>query len=75
MLSRIGLFLLANFSVLAVLSVSARVLGLDRWLAEQGIQHVTLHATEAGRPLYEQLGFVEGNEMTLHTNKQMPRTL
>jgi heat shock protein HtpX len=37
MLSRIGLFLLANFSVLAVLSVSARVLGLDRWLAEQGM--------------------------------------
>ena len=37
MLSRIGLFLLANFSVLALLSVSARVLGLDRWLAEQGM--------------------------------------
>ena len=37
MLSRIGLFLLANFSVLAVLSVSARVLGLDQWLAEQGM--------------------------------------
>ncbi|MEM8843422.1 MAG: protease HtpX [Pseudomonadota bacterium] len=37
MFSRIGLFLLANFSVLAVLSVSARVLGLDQWLAEQGM--------------------------------------
>ncbi len=37
MFSRIALFLLANFSVLAVLSVSSRVLGLDAWLASQGI--------------------------------------
>jgi len=44
------------------------------WLAEQGIQHITLHATEVGRPLYEQLGFVEGNEMTLDTDKKVPRT-
>ncbi len=36
MLSRIGLFLLANFGVLAVLSVSMRVLGVDAWLAGQG---------------------------------------
>jgi heat shock protein HtpX len=35
MLSRIGLFLLANFGVLAVLSVSMRVLGVDAWLASQ----------------------------------------
>lgn len=35
------------------------------WLAERGIQHVTLHATETGRPLYEQMGFVESNEMRL----------
>jgi ribosomal protein S18 acetylase RimI-like enzyme len=35
------------------------------WLANQGIHKVTLHATEAGHPLYEQLGFVEGNEMHL----------
>jgi GNAT superfamily N-acetyltransferase len=35
------------------------------WLADQGITKVTLHATEAGRHLYEQLGFVEGNEMVL----------
>lgn len=37
MISRIGLFLAANFGVLAVLSVSSRVLGVDRWLAEQGM--------------------------------------
>ncbi|MDJ0779570.1 MAG: protease HtpX [Gammaproteobacteria bacterium] len=36
MLSRIGLFLLANFGVLAVLSISMRVLGVDAYLAEQG---------------------------------------
>ncbi len=37
MLSRIGLFLAANFGVLAVLSVSSRVLGVDQWLAEKGM--------------------------------------
>lgn len=36
MFGRIGLFLLANFGVLAVLSVSMRVLGVDAWLAGQG---------------------------------------
>jgi heat shock protein HtpX len=36
MLGRIGLFLAANFGVLAVLSISMRVLGIDAWLAEQG---------------------------------------
>ncbi len=37
MFSRIGLFLAANFGVLAVLSVSSRLLGIDAWLAEQGM--------------------------------------
>lgn len=36
-----------------------------QWLAEQGIRHVVLHATEMGRPLYEELGFVHSNEMRL----------
>ncbi len=36
-----------------------------KWLAEQGIQRVTLHTTEMGRPLYEELGFVDSNEMRL----------
>ena len=35
------------------------------WLAQRGVQHVTLHATEVGRSLYEELGFVPGNEMQL----------
>ena len=36
-----------------------------RWLAEQGIQVVTLHTTDMGQPLYEELGFVASNEMRL----------
>ena len=35
------------------------------WLAEQGIRRVELHTTGIGRPLYEELGFVDGNEMRL----------
>ena len=35
-MSRIVLFLLANFGVLAVLSVSMRLLGVDAYLAQQG---------------------------------------
>lgn len=35
------------------------------WLVERGMRRVTLHATEVGRPLYEQLGFEAGNEMRL----------
>ncbi|MBC8212323.1 MAG: protease HtpX [Gammaproteobacteria bacterium] len=36
MFSRLFLFLLANFGVLAVLSISMRLLGVDAFLAEQG---------------------------------------
>lgn len=36
MFSRLFLFLLANFSILGVLSISMRVLGVDAYLAEQG---------------------------------------
>jgi ribosomal protein S18 acetylase RimI-like enzyme len=35
------------------------------WLADRGVQRVTLHTTDAGKPLYEELGFVDGNEMRL----------
>lgn len=37
MFTRIGLFLLANFGVLAVLSISMRLLGVDQMLASQNI--------------------------------------
>ena len=43
-----------------------------QWLSERGIGKVTLHATEIGRPLYAQLGFVESNEMRL--DAQVPGT-
>ena len=36
-----------------------------KWLTERDIQRVTLHATEMGRPLYQELGFVDSNEMKL----------
>jgi GNAT superfamily N-acetyltransferase len=35
------------------------------WLAERDVHRVTLHATEEGRPLYQELGFVDSNEMQL----------
>ena len=37
MLGRVGLFLVTNFAVLAVLSISMRVLGIDQMLAAEGI--------------------------------------
>jgi len=36
-----------------------------RWLEGEDVQRVTLHTTEMGRPLYQELGFVAGNEMEL----------
>lgn len=33
------------------------------WCKEQGINRITLHASEFGRPLYESLGFKQTNEM------------
>jgi GNAT superfamily N-acetyltransferase len=36
-----------------------------QWLKEQGFKSVVLHASDAGRPLYEELGFVPTNEMRL----------
>ena len=35
------------------------------WMAERGVHYITLHTTEMGQPLYEELGFVAGNEMKL----------
>ncbi len=36
-----------------------------QWLTLQGIQVMSLHATETGKSLYEELGFVDSNEMIL----------
>lgn len=36
-----------------------------QWLKEQGFSSVALHASDAGRPLYQALGFVPTNEMRL----------
>lgn len=33
------------------------------WSAEAGIARISLHASDEGRPLYEQLGFAATNEM------------
>jgi predicted GNAT family acetyltransferase len=35
------------------------------WLREQGFRSVVLHASDAGRHLYETLGFQPTNEMRL----------
>jgi hypothetical protein len=36
-----------------------------QWLKEQGFSSVSLHASDAGRHLYETLGFIPTNEMRL----------
>ncbi len=40
------------------------------WLEQRGVGRVTLHATEDGRLLYAELGFVPGNEMQLSLSSQ-----
>jgi predicted GNAT family acetyltransferase len=36
---------------------------LMHWASQQGMDRVVLHASDAGRPLYEKLGFRPTNEM------------
>lgn len=38
---------------------------LIEWCRENGFESVALHASEAGRPIYEKLGFRQTNEMRL----------
>jgi len=35
------------------------------WCRDQGLRSVFLHASDFGRPLYEDLGFRQTNEMRL----------
>lgn len=39
------------------------------WCKQERIASVTLHASDAGRPLYESLGFVQTNEMRWQANE------
>lgn len=41
------------------------------WCREEGFVHVTLHASDKGRPLYESLGFESTNEMRLKLRDTM----
>jgi hypothetical protein len=34
-----------------------------RWAGKEQLDRLVLHASDAGRPLYERLGFVATNEM------------
>ena len=36
-----------------------------KWCQERGIHSIMLHASDAGRPLYEKLGFTARNEMRI----------
>ena len=38
------------------------------WSKNQSLDRILLHASEEGRPVYEKLGFVEGNEMRFLIN-------
>lgn len=41
-MKRVFLFVLTNIAILVVLSIAVRVLGLDRYLSEQGVDHASL---------------------------------
>ena len=41
------------------------------WCREEKFVHVTLHASDKGRPLYESLGFEATNEMRLKLRDTM----
>jgi GNAT superfamily N-acetyltransferase len=52
---------------------SALVRTMVRWASRRGYRRIFLHASKAGRPVYERLGFVAGNEMRLELPARRPR--
>lgn len=49
------------------------LLAIIEWCRVQGFGRVALHASQAGRPLYESLGFEPTNEMRLQINNSGSR--
>jgi GNAT superfamily N-acetyltransferase len=50
--------------------VASRIVrAMVRWATRRGYRRTFLHASHAGRPVYEKLGFVNGSEMRL----ELPR--
>lgn len=46
--------------------VASRLVGrMVRWAAARGYPRIFLHASSMGRPVYERIGFTEGNELRL----------
>jgi GNAT superfamily N-acetyltransferase len=48
---------------------------IEGWVDEQGYEAVALHASAAGRPLYEDIGFIPTSEMrklTRHADRHRP---
>lgn len=45
---------------------------LMKWATQSGYDRVVLHASDAGRPLYEALGFKSTNEMRWATARESP---
>ncbi|HEY6924964.1 MAG TPA: GNAT family N-acetyltransferase [Steroidobacteraceae bacterium] len=48
------------------------VVMLMRWAAEQGVDQMVLHASDAGRALYASLGFAATNEMRWSPSRARP---
>lgn len=44
---------------------SSLVEAMVRWAVQRGYRRIFLHASKKGRPVYERLGFQDGNEMRL----------
>jgi GNAT superfamily N-acetyltransferase len=52
---------------------SRLVRAMVRWATDHGYRRIFLHASQLGRPVYEKLGFVNGNEMRLELPRRRAR--